>query len=99
MRPPTRTIRQNISDTTKTLFSKYKKLSYYNPYYVFRKRDLFVADVVHFKGKEMEKENKGMKYLLTCIDAFSKYAWNEVLKYVNKLLDSEHCNYIKFNTI
>ena len=40
--------------------------------------DIWSMDLVEMQN--FEKENKGYKYLLTCIDLFSRYAWVEPLK-------------------
>ena len=81
----TRQVKENITPETKSIFSKFKKSTYYNPYYIFRKRALFVTDVVFFLDKEMVNENDGYGYLLTCIDAFTKMAWVKPLKKIKPL--------------
>ena len=40
--------------------------------------DQWQADLVDLST--IQKENKNFKYLLTCIDVFSKYAWVEPIK-------------------
>ena len=40
--------------------------------------DIFAADLV--KMQKLAKLNKGYRYLLTCIDIFSKYSWVIPLK-------------------
>ena len=68
-------------------FKQFKKLRYYSPVYVYRKRQLLQADIVFFNKKIQEKEwstdNDGFKYLFTCIDVFTKFAWIFPLKQNN----------------
>ena len=66
-----------------TRFRQHKKAKTYSPIYVFKKRELFQADVVFFTDKDMVKENSGYKYLFTCIDCFTKRAWVYPLKINN----------------
>ena len=40
--------------------------------------DIWSMDLVEMQT--FEKENTGYRYLLTCIDVFSRYAWVEPLK-------------------
>ena len=56
-------------------FKQHRKQRYYSPIYVYRKRELFQADVVFFTDVDMSTANNGFKYLFTCIDCFSKMAW------------------------
>ena len=67
-----------------TRFKQFKKLRYYSPTYVYRKRQLLQADIVFFNKKIQEKDwstdNDGYKYLFTCIDVFTKFAWAFPLK-------------------
>ena len=49
-----------------------------NPYYVWFRRQQFQIDLVEMG--ENAWYNSGVKYLLTCIDVFSKKAWVEPLK-------------------
>ena len=63
-----------------TRFKQHRKVKKYSPIYVFRKRELFQADVVFFTNPEMVKANQGYKYLFTCIDCFTKMAWVYPLK-------------------
>ena len=56
-----------------TTFSSYRKPRQYSPVYVHRKRELMQMDCIHLLGaKEM---NSGFRYMLTCIDCFTKFAW------------------------
>ena len=66
-----------------TRFRQHKRAKTYSPIYVFKKRELFQADVVFFTDKDMVKENSGYKYLFTCIDCFTKRAWVYPLKINN----------------
>lgn len=56
-------------------FKQHKKARRYSPIYVYRKRELFQADVVFFTNSQLVEQNNGYKYLFTCIDCFSKMAW------------------------
>jgi hypothetical protein len=58
-----------------TRFRQHRKSKNYSPIYVYKKRELFQADVVFFTDENMVKENDGHKYLFTCIDCFTKMAW------------------------
>ena len=58
-----------------TRFRGHRKPSKYSPIYVYRKRELFQADVVFFTNKHFVDNNNGYKYLFTCIDCFTKMAW------------------------
>ena len=48
------------------------------PVLVFNMYEQWVADLVEVQN--ISKYNKGMRYLLMVIDAFSKYAWVEPIK-------------------
>ena len=63
-----------------TRYKQYKKPRKYSPIYVYRKRELFQADLVAFTNPEYIKANDGYKYLFTVIDVFTKYAWVYPLK-------------------
>ena len=58
-----------------TRFKQHRKPSKYSPIYVYRKRELFQADVVFFTNEALVAENDGYKYMFTCIDCFTKMAW------------------------
>ena len=61
-------------------YRQYKKPRKYSPIYVYKKRELFQADLVSFTNPQYVEVNEGFKYLLTVIDVFSKYAWGFPLK-------------------
>ena len=63
-----------------TRFKQHRNTKKFSPIYVFRKRELFQADVVFFTDKDMVKVNTGFRYLFTCIDCFTKKAWVYPLK-------------------
>ena len=67
-------------DEIYTRFKQHKKAKNYSPIFVYKKRELFQADVVFFTNPEMVKVNKGYKYIFTCIDCFTKMAWVYPLK-------------------
>ena len=58
-----------------TRFKQHRKPAKYSPIYVYRKRELFQADVVFFTNEALVAENDGYKYMFTCIDCFTKMAW------------------------
>ena len=70
-----------------TRFKQYRKLKHFSPIYVYRKRQLLQADIVFFnpkvQGKELSGDNDDFKYLFTCIDVFTKFAWTFPLKQNN----------------
>ncbi len=63
-----------------TRFKQHRKSRKYSPIYVYKKRELFQADVVFFTDPDMVKQNNGYRYLFTCIDCFTKMAWVFPLK-------------------
>jgi hypothetical protein len=69
--------RRKIRDILKHSLSytthKETKKRYRNPYMVYFKRQQFQIDLIDIK--ELHKENDGYKYLLTCIDVFTKKAF------------------------
>ena len=56
-------------------FKPFRKLRHFTPTYVYRKRELFQADTVHFKDKSYVEANNGYQYLICIIDCFTKKAW------------------------
>lgn len=64
-----------IQNEIYTRFRGHRKPLRYSPIYVYRKRELFQADVVFFTNKHLVDNNNGYKYLFTCIDCFTKMAW------------------------
>ena len=60
-------------------FKRFKKIRT-SPIYVYRKRELFQADLAFFTEPEYIKANNGMRYLLVIIDCFTKYIWLYPLK-------------------
>ena len=65
---------------TYTRFLQHKKARRYSPIYVYRPRELWQSDVVFFTNKEYVDNNNGYKYILTIIDAFTKYAYAYPMK-------------------
>ena len=63
-----------------TRYKQYKKPRKYSPIYVYRRRELFQADLIAFTNPEYIKANDGYKYLFTVIDVFTKFAWTYPLK-------------------
>ena len=57
-------------------FHKFKRPQSFNPYYLYKKRQLFQADTVYFKHDEATiKANNNLKYLITIIDGYTKFAF------------------------
>ena len=73
-----------------TRFRDHRKPLKYSPIYVYRKRELFQADVVFFTNKHFVDNNNGYKYLFTCIDCFTKMAWVYPMK-ANTCANVMHC--------
>ena len=61
-------------------YRQYRKPHKYSPIYVYKRRELFQADLVSFTNPQYVEANEGFKYLLTVIDVFSKYAWGFPLR-------------------
>ena len=47
-----------------TKYRRHKKARKYSPIFVYKKRELFQADVVFFTDPEFVKDNNGYKYLV-----------------------------------
>lgn len=62
-------------------FKPYKKPKNYNPVYVWRKRQLFQADVIKFTDPLMSAAT-GMPNLLVIIDCYTKMVWLYPLKQI-----------------
>ena len=60
-------------------FKEYRRPSKFSPIFVYRKRELFQADV-GFIDKEYAAASGGYKYIFVVIDCFTKYAWVYPLK-------------------
>ena len=58
-----------------TRFKQHRKPAKYSPIFVYKKRELFQADVVFFTNETLVAKNDGYKYMFTCIDCFTKMAW------------------------
>lgn len=52
---------------------EFKKPHQYNPYFIYRKRDLIQADLIEIR--ELADENNGVNYLLLLIDCFTRKIW------------------------
>ena len=63
-----------------TKFKRSKRAKSYNPIYVREARELWQADCIFFTNKHLVRENGGYKYILSIIDAATKYTWNIPLK-------------------
>lgn len=44
-----------------------------NPFFIYKRRLMFMIDLIDVQS--MEQSNNNVKYLLTCIDCFSRYGW------------------------
>jgi transposase InsO family protein len=60
------------------LHREYKRPSVFNPYYVYRRRELIQADLIDIG--ELKAHNEGVRYLLLIIDVFTKKIWVYPLK-------------------
>jgi len=56
-----------------TLHKEYKKTSVNNPYYVYRRRKRFQADLIDIA--KLKSANSGVTFLLVVIDTFSRKVW------------------------
>lgn len=52
---------------------EYKRPSAFNPYFVYRRRELVQADLIDIR--QLARANGGVKYLLLLIDCFSRKVW------------------------
>ena len=66
------------SAATYSLHAPVKRKFKTNRTVVYTKNELFQADLADVRS--LSTYNKGVKYLLVCIDVFSKYAWVTALK-------------------
>ena len=55
------------------LHKEYKKPSKYNPYYVYKRRDLIQADLIDLR--DLKSANDGVSFILLMIDVFSRKVW------------------------
>lgn len=67
------------------LHRDYKKPAKYNPIFVYGRRKLLQIDLADVSS--LSNENRGIKFLLTAIDTFSRKAWVKPLK-------SKHGNHV-----
>ena len=58
-----------------TKFKPFRKLRYYNPTYVYNRREKFQMDTVFLTSEVLVEANAGKKYLLCIMDIFTKKAW------------------------
>ena len=61
-----------------TLNREVKTVRQYNPYLVFRKRELFQIDLIEL-GR-LSSRNQNFRYILCCIDSLTRYLWCIPLK-------------------
>ena len=66
------------SNLAYTLHKPVRRRGKFRPVLVFDKDEQWVADLIEVQ--KLSKQNRGFKFLLTVIDAFSKFAWIEPLK-------------------
>lgn len=52
---------------------EYKRPSAFNPYFIYRRRELVQADLIDVR--ELSRSNRGTNYLLLLIDCFSRKVW------------------------
>ena len=55
------------------LHKEYKKPAEYNPYYVYKRRDLIQADLIDVRN--LKSANDGVSFILLMIDVFSRKVW------------------------
>ena len=55
------------------LHREYKRPRKFNPYYIYRPRDLIQADLIEIRT--ISAENDGINYLLLIIDVFTRKIW------------------------
>ena len=67
-----------------TRFYTFRKAKLHNPTYVYRKRELWQADVIKFPDPLMKKATGGIVNLLAIIDVFTKMCWLFPLKNIDK---------------
>lgn len=63
---------------TYTLYREPKRPKHYNPVYVRKPREIIQADLIDLQ--KLANNNKGIKYLLTVIDSYTRFAWVRALK-------------------
>lgn len=56
-----------------TLHREYKRPRKFNPYYIYRRRELMQADLIDIR--KLRLRNGGIQYLLLIIDVFSRRVW------------------------
>ena len=61
-----------------TLHKTFRKPKFFNPYFIYRRRQQIQADLIDIK--HLADKNDGTNYLFALIDAFSKRAWVYPLK-------------------
>ena len=66
-----------------TRFYTFRKAKLHNPTYVYRKRELWQADVIKFPDPLMKKATGGIANLLVIIDVFTKRCWLFPLKNID----------------
>ena len=75
---PLKTIREKLKDSYSYTIHKETKKSQRNPYYIYYKRQQFQIDLIDIQA--LATSNDGVKYLLTCIDVFTKKAFVRACK-------------------
>lgn len=56
-----------------TLHREYKRPRIYNPYFAYLPRDQVQCDLIDMQN--LSDKNEGYKYILVCVDIFSRKAW------------------------
>jgi hypothetical protein len=76
---PIKEIQDELSNIpTYTRHKEGKKVKFYNPFYVYNKNEMWQVDLMYLPN--LEKENKGYKYLLCLIDVFTRKLFIRKLK-------------------
>jgi hypothetical protein len=75
---PKKTIQETLKKSYAYTIHKETKKSRRNPYYIYYKRQQFQIDLIDIQS--ISKQNGGVKFLLTCIDVFTKKAFVRACK-------------------
>ena len=60
------------------LHKEYRRIRVFNPFFIYKRREQIQGDLVDIR--QLSKDNDGVNYLFTMIDAFSRRAWVYPLK-------------------
>ena len=74
------------------LHREFKRPKYFNPYFSYYPRQQIQCDLIDVQA--LAKYNDGIKYLLVCIDIFTRKAWVRALKTKHGQVNSDALNSI-----